>query len=359
MKNRIQTTFIIFFCLIITTPLILFALKIKVEPTNKGDKKISLNFKRDFPLKSDLFQLYSNIKKNIFNAPAIPSLVIEPGNGWLFLGNSFENANAMSESKGILVFTKKELNTLKNNLHKKKKWLDENNIKMYISIAPNKHSVYGDMIPIKKSNRKTKLEQADSICKLLNIDFINLGNKFPQENEKPLYYKTDTHWNDLGAFYAFQATYNTIKEDYPNSLFKPYTLDSLSLITSKTSYVGDLNGMLKNKRTENSFSLNFKTKQTSIVQEKRLTLPLNYNKNPHNYESRFMSDINKLKIIIFHDSFMPFYSKYIKENFGETLFIWSHKFNEELIKSEKPDIIYYEIVERNIDLLLEDNYELK
>jgi len=359
MKNRIQKTFIVIFCLIITTPLILFALKVKVEPTNKGDKKISLNFKRDFPLKSDLFQLYSNIKKNIFNAPAIPSLVIESENGWLFLGNSFENSKAMSESKGILVFTKKELNILKTNLIEKKKWLDKDSIRLYISIAPNKHSVYGDMIPIKKYDRKTKLEQVDSICKLLNIDFINLGDKFPKETEKPLYYKTDTHWNDLGAFYAFQATYDVINKDYPVSTFKPYTLDSLSLTVSKSLYVGDLNGMLKNKRTENRFSLNFKTPQSSTILSKRLTLPLKYNKDPNTYESRSKSGVNKLKIIIFHDSFMPFYSKYMKENFGETLFIWNHKFDKELIKSEKPDIIYYEIVERSIDILLDSNYEFK
>jgi len=359
MKNRVQKTFILFFCLIIATPLIFFALKIKVEPTNIGDKKISLNFKRDFPLKSDLFKLYSDIKENIFNAPAIPSLVINPGNGWLFLGNSFENANAMSESKGILVFSQKELNILKANLLKKKKWLDKNGIRCYIAIAPNKHSVYGNMIPIKKYNRKTKLEQVDSICKALNIDFINLGNRYPKKTKRPLYYKTDTHWNELGAFYAFQATYDVLNKDYPNTIFKPYTLNDLNLTVSETSYVGDLNGMLKNKKTENSFSLNFKNAQTSKTLEKRLSLPLNYNKNPINYESRFMNHINKLKIIIFHDSFMPFYSKYIKENFGETLFIWNHKFDKELIKSEEPNVIYYEIVERNIDLLLEDNYEFK
>jgi len=359
MKNRIQKTFIIIFSLIIATPLILFATGVKIEPTNKGDKKISLNFKRDFPLKADLFQLYSIIKKNIFIAPTIPSLVIESENGWLFLGNSFEDAKAMSESKGLLVFTKKELTILKANLLNKKKWLDKNNIKFYIAIAPNKHSVYGEMIPIKQYNRKTKLEQVDSICNSLNIDFINLGNKFPKNQKRPLYYKTDTHWNDLGAFYGFQATYEAIKKDYPSTTFKPYTLDSLNLTVSESVYVGDLNGMLKNKRTENHFSLNFKTPQNSTILEKRLPIPLNYNKNPNQYESRFMNSINKLKIIILHDSFMPFYSKYIKENFGETLFIWNHRFEKELIQSEKPDILYYEIVERSIDILLEDNYEIK
>lgn len=352
MKNRIQKAFIIVFALIITTPLILFALRIKVDPINKGDRKISLNFKRNFPLKSDLFQLYSDLKTDVFNTNLIPDKVIDPNNdGWLFLGNSY--SNVILESKAGIVFSTSELNKLKKKLTSRKKWLNDRGIKFYVSIAPNKHSIYGEKLPIKKTNRKTKFEQLDSLCNSLNVNIINLGSKFPKNPEKPLFYKTDTHWNDYAGFHAFQATIEPIQKDFSTSKFKLFTKDDLKLEVSDTVFVGDLKTMLNTKRTENFFSLNFKNGYQSIPQDKTLDIPLNYHKDPNNYETRFSSDTNDLKIIIFNDSFMGFYSRYLRENFGNSLFIWSHVFDKKLIESEKPDIVYFEIVERDIDVLLD------
>ena len=69
------------------------------------------------------------------------------------------------------------------------------------------------------------------------------------------------------------------------------------------------------------------------------------------YESRYIGNANKFKILVFHDSFFNGMSKFFKESFGETVFVWSDlQFG--LVEKEKPDILIYERVERDIDMLL-------
>lgn len=60
---------------------------------------------------------------------------------------------------------------------------------------------------------------------------------------------------------------------------------------------------------------------------------------------------NNLKVLIFRDSFTSGILPYLKESFGEILFIWDYKLNKELIEQEKPDILIHIIVERNITQL--------
>lgn len=353
MKNRLHKIFITVSMVMISIPLVFVLLKIKVEPMNPGEKKISLNFKRNFPLKAELFELYCFAKVNVFHVNPIPYSAIDINNGWKFLGNKF--SNALSESKGILNFDNNELNTIKTNILEKKKWFEDNNIKFYISIAPNKHTIYGDMIPIAKSNKKTKFEQIDSLCKTIDVPFINLGEYFPKDSIR-LYHKTDSHWNHLGGFYASKAIINRISNDFSSTHFDMRPLEDYE-IERFNSNIGDLNGMLFIEKNEEFINAKPKFKYRWTEQPKELTIPSPYHFGSENYESRYTSDTNDLKIIIMRDSFFGALKEYVANDFGETLCIWRHNFDKSLFELEKPDIVLYEIVERNIDVFLTDNFD--
>lgn len=351
MKKNLTKIFVILGLLIISTPLLLFVLQIRVKPTNKTEKKISLNFKRNFPLKKDLIEANALIKSKVFKSNPISDKVIDLNNGWKFLGNSF--SNALSESKGVIVFNNEELNKLKKSLENKKAFLDRKNIKLYISVAANKHTVYGDIIPIRKAKRKTKLEQLDSICKTLDIKFINLSDGLENEKERLTYHKTDTHWNELGAFYGFKNTLNAISKDFSNKIFNIFSLDhDIEIKHNVNLEAGDLNQMLLQEKNELSIQLNIKNASAVLTEAKTLNAPENYQNNNDLYETRYSSEINNLKILLFCDSFSKDYKKFMVQNFGNSVFIRDHTFNKSIIKNEKPDIVLYEIVERDIDLLL-------
>lgn len=350
MKRTGLKIFVFIYILIISIPLILLFLGIKTEPINKNEKKISLNFKRNFPLKSDLFNVFSTIKTDVFDTNPLHQKAIDTKNGWKFLGNDF--SNVLSESKAMIVFDEEELEKIKANLLHRKEWLSERNILFYLAVAPNKHTVYGDMIPIKKDDRPTKMQQLDSLCKANNINYIDLGDQFPKENAPRLFHKTDSHWNDIAGYYAFRSSMDLITQHFPNETFNVFSLDDFTIETVNEP-IGDLNEMLQLPKNEEWIHLFPKYEPQAVSLDKTLDIPFGYYKDPLFYETRFKSNTNDLKLMVLNDSFFGYYGKYLAENFGNSLFIWNYIFDKDLIAAEQPDILYHEIVERDIDLLID------
>lgn len=349
MRTKITKAFIIVTFTILSIPFVFTILKIKVKPVNKMEKEISLNFRRNFPLRADLFKTYYFIKKDIFGKDPIEGKVIDAKNGWKFLGDEF--SNAFVESKGLVVFKKPELEALKHILKDRNEWLKERNITFYLSIAPNKLSIYGDMIPIRKYERNTKLEQLDSLCKTIGVNFINLGEDFPKDNSIRLYHKTDSHWNDYAGFFAFETIMKNIERDFPDVPFNRYTIDDMNINTT-IDPIGDLNEMLRLEKSESWSHFEFKEPQPTTQSEKTLPIRNGYHKDPSFYELRYHSPINDLKLMTINDSFFGYMRRYLVNNFGTSLLLWDFKFDKNIIESEKPDVILYEIAERDIDFIL-------
>jgi len=353
MQNLFVKIFITSCIGIIVIPFVCTVLKIKVTPINKEEKEISLNFKRNFPLKADLFKLYSRGRSEVFNAEPLPYRVVDIKNGWKFLGNKY--SNALSESKGLLVFDQNEIRQIKQNILERKKWLNKRNIKLYISAAPSKHTIYGDMIPIRKSAKKTKLEQVDSLCKSIGVQFIDLGDDFPKKDTLRLYDKTDSHWNNFGGFFAYKTTIKRISNDFKDVNFKFHTLEDMNIkIYRRPS--ADLNRILFQVQDEEFIDIQPKKPYTFVPQKETLTPPSDYRFGDAFYEERYKSDVNDLKILALRDSFFAAYSNIIADSFGDSVFVWRHTFNKELIESEKPDIVLYQVVERDIDIFLDRNF---
>ncbi len=353
MEKKITIVFIIICVVIVSIPLVLVNLRIKVDPVDKNERKISMNFRRNFPLKADLLKIYTDFKTNVFEVDPIPNRVVDTKNGWRFLGNDF--SYALSESKGMVVFSPEELATLKKNLIEKKKWLNERHIVFYLAVAANKHTIYGDMIKIKKSKKKTKFQQLDSLCKTIGVNFINLQEDFPEKSDQQLYHKTDTHWNGYAAHYAYLTSMKAITKDFDQYTLNSYTMEDVEPYTTYEK-AGDLNIMLMDKEMEGFTFLRFKNPEKSVLQPDALPVPSDYHNLPKFYEARYHNDTtnNDLKILVFHDSFFPYYQKYFRETFDDAVFIWNHKFHKNVIETEMPDIFYHEILERDLDVLLND-----
>jgi len=342
--------YIIFFSITISIPLVLFSLQLEME-TPIGEKKMSLNFERNFPLKSNLISTFTYIKESVFDKNPLSKRVITVENNWKFLSNN--DGNALSESKGIIRFTNSELKTLEERLLFRNKWLNDKGIELYLAIAPNKHTVYGNHVPIRQHYKKTKMEQLDSLCKMNQINYINLAKQFPKNSKKLLYFKTDTHWNEYGAFYGFKESIDFISNDFPNSNFNQFKINELIEITGDTFFAGDLNRILRKENNETYTALLIsKEQQKAHQQSKQISIPKYFKRDPTKYEKRWVTNINNINILIFHDSFYHGLEKFMVENFKSTVSVWDHKFNEQLILSSKPDILYHEILERDVDVLL-------
>ena len=350
-KVKNNKRFIVIILIILFSPIVFSICNLLIHKFSESKDKFRLNFKTHYFFKEELLFFNKLIKKNLFGTYLIPNRSIDLDNGWYVVGNAFNDA--FLESKALKVFSKEELYRLKDIIKSQNNWLESKGIKFYIAIAPNKLTTYDTLVPIRKMSRKTKLQQLDSLCNELGVNFVNMGMKFKENDSLRLYHKTDTHWNEAGAFLGYDASMDAIKKDFPSTVFKENNLSDFNMNSSLTLF-GDLNKMLKNDDKEELLKLENNSPKCAKKIQNILALPGDYHFDPKNYEMRFENEVGNLKFLSYRDSFMVSCKPFFVENFRESLFLWDYVFDQEIINKEKPDIVFFELVERNIDHLLKN-----
>jgi hypothetical protein len=306
---------------------------------------IDAYFLKTYPLKDISFTSYRDIQREVFNADPIPEKVVEGREGWMFLGNSY--SDVITESIGLEIFPPGFLKHIKKTVTERENWLSSKNIAYYMAIAPNKHSVYGEYLPIKFRDTISKKKQ---LLELLSEEhrIIDLAKDFSRyKKEDKLFYKTNTHWTDVGAYWGYYNLMLEIKADFPE--VKILTMSALDRKKKQTNSE-DLTRMLRIKVDEEVVEL-INENQASTELEKQLTVPDYYKTTPSTYEYRYTSDANNLKVLLIGDSFSTALRQFLKESFGETVILRSNLFVESVVEKEAPDILIHEFVERGVDIL--------
>ena len=147
------------------------------------------------------------------------------------------------------------------------------------------------------------------------------------------------HWNQLGAFYA----YHYFMEETSDILgVVPYNLDDFSISYHDESK-GDLLSMLGICETL-SFS---ETNPAVQITDDDLTIT----KSVGNYKNSLIFKNakcgNRLKVLIFRDSFTDALIPFFKNHFHETHFVW-FDYQKHIVDTIKPHILITSFVEQNI-----------
>ncbi|MEM7085203.1 MAG: hypothetical protein AAF489_03420 [Bacteroidota bacterium] len=297
-----------------------------------------------FALERDLFVQYRKIESDLYGRNPLPGKVVEGADNWMFLGDNF--SNALSESLGHDLFEEKSLIRIEKQVANKRGWLDEKGISYYVAVAPNKLSIYRDKLPIKSPDTLTKAKQLFAHFAKTDFPIIDLSKEIRKHKEEELYYRYDSHWNDLGAYWGYFTLISELKKDYPQ--IKVVGLDELTLKREPEDR-SDLIKMLKIKRSAITNRLYHKNSNATPLPAE-LTIP-SYYRQPAQYEYRYKSDVNNLKVLLLGDSFSNALKEFLKESFGELVMVRDSRFDKRIIEREQPDIVINEFIERDIELI--------
>src|SRR6185312_9897473 len=128
--------------------------------------------------------------------------------------------NTMKDYRCVIPFTTEEAKDIVKKVKKNKLYLDSLNIKYYIVVPPNAQTIYSEYLPnnIIRVGDSSRLDVAKYILKKeLNFSIIDLRQTLLSKKAIGLlYYKTDTHWNALGASIAYSTIMERIKNDIPD-----------------------------------------------------------------------------------------------------------------------------------------------
>ena len=301
-------------------------------------------FDDNFGLRNSLISWGSSIKVKLFKSSVHPQNVKFGKSGWLFYNkidggifNSYTHRNLLSNE---------ELDSLVEVWENRKINLESKGIKYIMAVWPNKSTIYSEYVPLTmQAQIKDTLSKTDQILNFLrssesSIPFIAVRSKFMEEKKKnQLYRKLDTHWNQVGAFYA----YSYFMEETRDILgVVPYNIHDFT-ITYHNESKGDLLSMLGICETISFSETNPKLQLT----DNNLTITKSDGKYQNSLIFKNEKCDNRLKVLIFRDSFTDALIPFFKNHFYETHFVW-FDYQKHIVDTLKPDIVITSFVERNI-----------
>lgn len=290
------------------------------------------DFTDDLYFKDELISLSMALIKALTGNTYIESTQVLLGKeNWLFYKTENEgDGNPLLDYKGINHFSEMELAVMAENLTSLRDYLkQEKDIRFVAMCLPNKENMYPEYMPdiIPKLIEQSRADQvAEYLQRNTDLDYVYPKEMLFQEKEKhQVYYTTDTHWNQIGAFVGLQAFFAQIYGTYADP-------DSVYFITADSGFAGDLAAIAG---VDDDYSID-----TAYALDERSASPEQYHDEV---------------LLIVGDSFSGFLSDVAKPYYKEVYRVETKKFTMSMLDEYQPDIVIWQTVERRIEILKDMN----
>lgn len=250
-------------------------------------------------------------------------------NNWLFYKTELDG-HPLWDYMGINQFSEEQLAAMAENLTRTRDYFEkERDIDFFVTVLPNKEMIYEENMPdtVARVNEVSRAEQFAGYIKA-NTDLTCVYPKqalLDAKEKYQVYYETDSHWNQIGAFVGVQEIF---KEAYGTHA----DADSVSFRVDAEDFAGDLAVMAGVK---DKFS-----QDTVYVFEKDTADKAQYR--------------DEVAMVV-GDSFGGFLSTVAEGYYKEVHWIYTKDFKMDMVEEYQPDVIIWESVERYMDTFLADN----
>jgi alginate O-acetyltransferase complex protein AlgJ len=265
--------------------------------------------------------------------------VIKGRDGWLF----YADDGAMKDYAEAPPFTGAELEVWRQTLQDISDWLRAQGIAYLFVISPDKHVIYPEYMPA--TIRRAAVSRIDQLVSHLRqhstVRVLDLRPALlAAKDRERLYHRTDTHWNDRGAFVGYQSIVDALAEAVPSlrpasrSAFEPRAVPSAGLdlagILGLTDALGEEDLVLVPRRPATARIVepqhpNRKLAHARIVTEAP-------NRGP--------------RAVVFMDSFGPGLVPFLSEDFSRVVYLWQDNMDPQVVQQERPQVVIQEWVGR-------------
>ena len=263
--------------------------------------------------------------------------------GWMY----YTSEGNLDYYQRVRPLTDGQLGTIRSNLETLQSNLKKQGITFLFVVAPNKETIYPQYLPagIPQAENPTRADQIIDTLAGTQVNVLDLRPVLQSAGKSaPVYFKTDTHWNPIGAREAYDAILKNLKPAFP--VLQPHPLTDFDQVTETES--GDLAALihLKGEVTEPFTALHA-----------RFDKPSRGLKNPPAGQMiTVMPDPALPKAVIFRDSFFNGLQPFTSEHFSRCVYVSDLMVDSRLIMEEKPDIVILEVAERYLDRLVDEKW---
>lgn len=263
--------------------------------------------------------------------------------GWFFFGDD----DAVAQYRGIARFERADLERWGRALDERRDWLARQGISYLLVLVPNKHRIYAEYMPdsLPRVSERSQLDDlADYLSAESTVPFLDLRAALEAAaRDARIYHKTDTHWNDLGAYAAYRAILQKLGDQM--AVFDGHEPVAVRPLERTTPGLGLARIVgLSAVYPEQSFDLIVREPRGEISRKRRAGWEDRVRRQlPFALGTR---DDRQPRAVMFRDSFANALVPYLSESFSRIVFVWEHEVNPEIVEAEQPDVVIQEISER-------------
>jgi alginate O-acetyltransferase complex protein AlgJ len=267
--------------------------------------------------------------------------VIAGRDGWLF----YADDGAVEDFSDARPFTDAELEAWRLTLEHTRDWLADRGIRYVFVIAPDKHVVYPELMPatLHRLHDDSRIDQL--------VQFLRQRSSVTVLDLRPalhaarggdrLYHRTDTHWNDVGAWVGYEQIIDSLgisgMRPLPRSAF-----DERRVVTPGMDLAGMIG--LKDVLTEDDLVLVPRQPRAArVIEPAHADASLMYDRVVTEQANRALP-----RAVVFRDSFASALIPFLSEHFSRAVYLWQNNFDPATIETEHPDVVIQEWVGRHL-----------
>jgi alginate O-acetyltransferase complex protein AlgJ len=290
-----------------------------------------------FNWRKDLIQMYNFARIKIGDR-VFPNVVVGK-NGWFF----YTGEEAIDDYQRGRLVRQKDLRQIQQTLDNLNRDLAKQGIILVVVIPPNKESVYPQYMPgeIPILRDKSRLDQfmeymqSHAETRIIDLEPVMKEASTSQQ----VYFRTDSHWNQYGAYLAYQKILSVLSEEYPALHVHPLSDYQIALGGKTMRDLANIIGVPGIQEMDWVFSPKFS------IQAQAIDIPVEAG------DVRMVSTEDRTlpSAVIFHDSFFVSLSHFFEPHFSKMTsvpFANQNIWKLSWIKQQNPDIVIIELVER-------------
>jgi alginate O-acetyltransferase complex protein AlgJ len=261
---------------------------------------------------------------------------------WLFF-RADGDANFIAQ-RGLNPFVESQLNTWQSVLEKRRAYLAARGIPYLLVIPPDKPTIYPEYLPPNYAPviSRSRLDQLLDHLRDTHspIEFVDVRPALlAGKGSHLLYHPTDTHWNDWGAFIAYQQIITHVQKLLPNSHIVPQRRDDF-IVGGPIPWPGDLARMMDIPDQYPEMYVPLYRKKPYAIQDELKIRNSVFAVDNHNPSLP--------NVLLYRDSFAIALVPMLGPNFNRIVYAFHYTWDPDLIAQSKPDLVIDEFLERNL-----------
>lgn len=290
--------------------------------------------------REQLLSLNAGIDLVLFRSVSNPEVILGE-EGWYF----YNGGSSVADYRGQNLYTEEELALIGAKLEAVRQYYENRGIQFAVLLAPNKESVYSEYMPkwYTKLSPVTRYDQVEQCLKeRTGIPVIAPKAYYLEDRDLEWYFKTDTHWNEAGAFVAGQMLIDAVggQAVATEDVIIPYEQrdrgDLAMLVHMPESFLDDQFCVVHGYYDEVAVETADVKGDGSVRRSHAPDAP------------------DPRRLSFYGDSFVPVMLSKISRYFRDVDFYHWQSFTLQELEEAPPDILVYEVVERELGRILED-----